>query len=175
MKKPRCLPVLAFLFLPTIASTQVLIASDIDIFLNSWSSIESIRDSHRQGDRHWKKYNAALEPLGDTISPDHEEEESIWFAGFTRRYNQLMKVRAPRELAEYFQSIGWGQQGNKKFWTILMGTVFLLIPRERQNSREGNGAQREYLLEKIISLFDPADMRIIESRLDDLIAALSSG
>ena len=175
MKKPRCLPVLAFLFLPAIAPAQVLIAGDIAIFLNSLSGIASIHP--QKNDRHWEKYNAALEALGDTMRlyQAEEEEESVWFAGFTRRYNQLMKTRAPRELAEYFQSIGWEQQGNKKFLTILMGAIFLLISKERQNSREGNGAQREYLLiEKIISLFDPADMRIIESRLDDLTAALSS-
>ncbi|MDR2500024.1 MAG: hypothetical protein LBD37_02950 [Treponema sp.] len=168
MKKQRYLPVLVLLFLPSIASAQVLIARDIDIFLNIKSGITSIQP--REEDRHWKKYTAALEALGNIMSLYQEEDEEVWFAGFTRRYNQLLKARAPRELAEYFQSIGWDQQGNKKFLTILMGAAFLLLQREMPNTSEEDGNQRYLLLmEKLITLFDPADMRIIEGRLDDLI------
>ncbi|MDR2500025.1 MAG: hypothetical protein LBD37_02955 [Treponema sp.] len=131
------------------------------------SGITSIQP--REEDRHWKKYAAALKALDDATSL-YQEDEEVWFALFTRRYNQLLKARAPRELEEYFQSMGWDQQGNKKFLTILIGAAFLLLQREMPNNGEENGSQRHLLaMEKLISLlFDPEDMRIIEGRLDDL-------
>ena len=179
MKKRRHLPVLVLLFLPSIASAQALIASDIDILLSSWSGIKPVIEDHPRNDRHWKKYAAAIEAMENAtyaLLLDEDEDETVVFAEFTRRHNQLLNARAPRELAEYFQSIGWGQQGNKKFWTIGTGVFFLLIQKgEIPISRQENGSPREYLLlEKIISRIDPADMRIIESRLDDLAAVVFS-
>jgi hypothetical protein len=163
MRYLRCLFSVLFIFSPSILYTQILVSSDIDIFINGFSKIDTIMTllSENNGGIA-NDYLNSIQEFIYSMGIIVENEEFInnnEFDNLEIGYQKLMQIKAPTELNDVFNEIGWNNNGHRKFVTILL-VMILLVSQEEYEIPEIN---------ILFGIFNNDDIVIIEERIYELI------
>jgi hypothetical protein len=150
--------------IPQLLYSQYLEPKDIDIFINGYEQLENVITENLTDDTDdivWIDY-------------EHSVEEGVWFISvlyllndeefnkYKQIFNDLFNAKVPGELEKVFKLIGWETNGHKKFWTILLGSVYVSAKKEM------SGSFLEIINSREPELFNINDLEIINMRLDDI-------
>ncbi|MDR2211496.1 MAG: hypothetical protein LBO65_08560 [Spirochaetaceae bacterium] len=162
------------ILLPALAHSQNLQPWDIEIFIAHFDTLDDVLSFHGFDENAaWSRYRKTTLVLKDSLT--HLFYTGAKFSDFQNRYMDLLNCTPPVELEQAFQTMGWNNNGNKKFWTILMGGTFWVIRESFLSDADfaknmfGSGSQ-EYdyerilqTIDKILGLFDEQDLYLVSS------------
>jgi hypothetical protein len=182
-------------------SAQYLETNDIDIFIEGSDIINNVLDAHidtfgrnTSTSEEWAEYSSLfrrfsqsllLEPI-DLMDEVYYEEKYKEIEG---SFSEFINCTIPNELKEAFEIIGWGDNGNQKYWTIIFvyyrlrekfgvdllfnDTEIKEIIEELKKTEYGLIAINEFLIFsefglRTIEIINQSDVDLINNRYDEL-------
>jgi hypothetical protein len=141
------------MLIPNVLFSQILNQNDIDIWVDNTEEFGNILDEYKNNkDNDWENYLNLVNQVNYFFANDVD--------GFKDYFQALLDCKVPNELKVFFRSIGWENDGHKKFWTILFGSFSLAFKQIFEDIGDNNNFINEFL-----SLFDKDDLEIINKIL----------
>ena len=187
--------IIIFLFLSTNVYPQYLVTDDIDIFdsyfpalvASNFGMSENASDAYNSFAYHYymllfmtmRSFFVTMDNSIDEIELDERIQV------FNDCFKALLNYDIAEELESRYNSVGWTVNGNKKFVTILFGSIYIALLRDldivKSMLEEGywEGDDRismeksvktlHYVLGQVITAFDEADLNILKNDMEFVV------
>jgi hypothetical protein len=176
-----------FVFSPVMAYSQYLEPGDIDILIKGWDTIDTAFGEADENAQAWENYNelgmAITVEFGGVMEAvagysDYDDEDggaagdgAVYLENLKLHFNEFLNCTVPENLEESFRSIGWKKNGHKKMFTIMFGSMVLIMKEELANEGESINTER---FVNVSNIFNSSDLKIIQIRLEDIKHLLTS-
>lgn len=151
-----------FVFSSNFLFSQILEQNDADIFIENFENIfEKIKEIDNYNDN-VNNYHVLLEELsqsfteiifdimnGDVLTNDR-------FNKIKRQYQQYLEIDVQEEIDEIYRSMGFSNNGHKKFFVIMWGLYVWAFWADTENEE----------IAKLMKLFDENDVEIIKNSIE---------
>ena len=187
--------IIIFLFLSTNVYPQYLVTNDIDIFdsyfptlvASNFGMSENASDAYNSFAYHYymllfMTIRSFFVTMDNSIN-QIELDEKIQI--FNDCFKALLNYDMAEELDARYNLAGWTTNGNKKFVTILFGSIYITLLRDldivKSMLEEGywEGDDRismeksvktlHYVLGQVITAFDEADLNILKNDMEFVV------
>ncbi|MDR1898836.1 MAG: hypothetical protein LBQ55_02395 [Treponema sp.] len=176
-----------FVFSPVMVHSQYLVPGDIDILVKGWDTINTAFSGADENTQAWESYNeqgtaitilfgGAMEAAGgfseyDDGDGDLSDDNTAYLENLKLHFNEFLNCKVPKNLEESFRSIGWKKDGHKKMFTILFGSMMLIVNEELANEG-GNMSAGQFA--DVFGVFNSSDLEIIQTHLEEIKHLITS-
>ena len=161
---------LLFMLIPNVLFSQILNQGDIDIWTENIAKFGEILDEHIfSEDDDWENYIGTFLRMKSISVNDTDD--------FINYFQTFLDYKVPNELEVFFRSIGWENNGHKKFFTVFFGFYSLMVKQSLERIGEYYSddffmKEKNEQINKILSLFNKDDLEIINDNISVIMELL---